>query len=142
MQELSTKQKGDISELRFSAKLTELGADVYEPIGEDTRSDLIVDINSRILKIQVKTARYVDDKRKIEFKCCSTRSNFTETEEVNYEGDIDAFGVFHPDTESFYYVPIEDAPKSSMYLRLKPPKNNQTKNVNMAEDYILSDMLV
>lgn len=139
MEELSTKQKGDISELEAMAKLTELGADVYSPYGEDTRSDLIADIGNSLLKIQVKTAHSEGDK--IEFKCCSTRSNFSETTEQNYKGDIDAFVVYYPNTDSLYYVPIEDAPKTSMYLRLEPTNNNQTKGVNMAEDYVLEDRL-
>jgi len=138
MRDLSPKQKGDISELRSFSKLTELGYNVYTPVGEDTRSDCIVESDDRLLRIQIKTARYVDES-KIRFNCSSTRSNFTEHSTESYTDDIDAFIVFNPDTENFYYIPIDDAPKTGMYLRIKPPKNQQCKNINMAEEYRLEE---
>lgn len=138
MKKLSTKQKGDISELRAMAELTELGLDVYTPYGEDCRSDLIVDTDDELLKLQVKTSRKIDES-KIEFNCHSTRSNYTETTGHDYRGDIDAFVVFYPKTESLYYVPVDVAPKTSMYLRMQEPKNGQTDRVNMANDYKLED---
>ena len=77
MEDLSPKQKGDISEFRVFARLTELGYDLYTPVGEDTRSDCIIETDEELKKIQIKTGRYVDDS-KIEFNCISTHSNFTE----------------------------------------------------------------
>jgi hypothetical protein len=140
MQELSTKQKGDISELHILAELTRLGFDVYTPFGEDSRSDLIADTGRELLKVQVKTARNIDDS-KIEFNCTSTRSNYTETTEHDYKDDIDGFAVYHPKTDNMYYVPIDDAPKTSMYLRLTETKNNQDGRANMAEEYTLSEKI-
>ena len=138
MRELSPKQKGDISELRSFAKLTELGYNIYTPVGEDTRSDCIVESENSLFRIQIKTARYVGES-KIRFSCSSSRSNFTETSKEPYGDDIDSFIVFHPDKENFYHVPAEDAPNTSMYLRVKPPKSAQRKNINMAEQYKLTE---
>jgi len=139
MQELSPKRKGDISELRAMAKLTELGADLYTPHGENTRSDIIADIDGVLLRLQVKTARNCGDTMK--FNCSSRKSNMSETTQHDYKGEIDGFLVFYPDgssKESFYFVPIEKATKTAMSIRLQKPKNNQSKNINMAENFKLT----
>lgn len=140
MEELSTKKKGEMGELKVLAKLAELGLDVYTPFGESTPSDIIVDSRDSLKRVQVKMAHSINSKDgAIKFNCKSTRSNFTETTEHSYKGLIDGFAVYYPKDESFYYVPIEDAAKTKMTLRLDPPANNQTTGVNMAEDYILED---
>jgi len=139
MENLSTKRKGDISEMRSMAKLTELGADLYTPYGENTRIDIIADIDGTLLRLQVKTARDCGDK--IKFNCSSRRSNLSETTSEHYKGEVDAFLVFHSEGDekgSFYFVPIEEATKTAMSLRLTGTKNNQTKNVNIAKNYKLT----
>lgn len=138
MEELSTKQKGEIAELKTLAKFVELGMDIYTPFGESTPADVIVDNGDSLERVQIKMAHLISGQEDaIKFNCKSTRSNFTETSEHSYEGLIDAFAVYYPVTESFYYIPVEDAPKTKMTLRLDKPDNNQTNGVNMAEDYAL-----
>jgi len=142
MQQLSPKQKGDVSELRVLAKLAEFGLDIYLPYGEDNRSDLIIDKGNSVERIQVKTARSKSERdTAIQFNCRSTRSNYTETEGEDYSGQIDAFIVYWPDDNEYYYIPIGDAPKTTMTLRREVAENNQTEGINFADDYTLSERL-
>ena len=49
--------------------------------------------------------------------------------------DVDYFGVYCPDTDAVYLVPITDVPDRGACLRVKPTKNNQAKGVRWAMDY-------
>jgi hypothetical protein len=135
MEQLSPKQKGELTELKVLAKLAEYGVDTYIPFGENSRADIVVD-NNGLKKIQIKTVRRRTN-TSVQFNCTSTRSNFSETTEEDYKGDVDAFIVWWPDDNSFYWIPIDDAPKSKMTLRTEPTKNGQTKGINFTVDYEL-----
>lgn len=137
MSSLDTKQKGDVSELSCMTELASLGYDVYTPFGENTPIDIICDIDSELNRIQVKTGWIVDGD-KVKFNCKSTRSNFTETSKEDYQGKIDAFMVYEPESENIYYIPIEEATKTRMSLRLEETKNGQSSGINMASDYLIS----
>lgn len=143
MEGLSTKQKGDISELRVMSKLTGLGIDVYLPYGEDSRADLIADTGDELLKIQVKTAhtKSVRDTA-IEFNCYSSKSNFTESEDTPYGDEIDGFAVFWPKQEELYYIPVADAPDTKMTIRRIVPDNNQTARINFGDDYEFTERFI
>ena len=56
-----------------------------------------------------------------------------------YRDDVDYFGVYCPDTDAVYLVPISDVPDRGACLRVKPTKNNQAKGVRWAKDYVLGD---
>ena len=60
MEQLSTQFKGDVTELLVSAYLLKLGYVVSKPLTQDSKYDLIVDINHKLIRIQVKTARSND----------------------------------------------------------------------------------
>lgn len=51
MNELATKQKGNLTELQCIAAFYELGYSVSIPYGENSRYDLIADINGRLIKV-------------------------------------------------------------------------------------------
>jgi hypothetical protein len=46
--------------------------------------------------------------------------------------------VLHcPDTDEIYAVPVTDAPKRSVTIRVDPTANSQAKGVRWASDYVL-----
>jgi hypothetical protein len=59
-----------------------------------------------------------------------------QTSRRNYEGEVDYFAVYCPETTGVYMVPIDDVPlKATAYLRVEPPRNNQSKRIRYAADY-------
>jgi hypothetical protein len=53
-----------------------------------------------------------------------------------YEGEIDEFGVFCPDTGAVYLIPIGDVPvKREATFRVSPARNGQRKGVRTAAAY-------
>lgn len=54
---MNTNIKGKITELEILTLVTKLGYSVSIPFGDKDKYDQIWDINGRLLKIQIKTAR-------------------------------------------------------------------------------------
>jgi hypothetical protein len=57
---------------------------------------------------------------------------------TSYLGEVDAFAVYCPETGDVYLVPIEDINTQQVCtLRLDPAKNNQTRRVRWAAQYLV-----
>ncbi len=57
---------------------------------------------------------------------------------VSYEGEIEFFGVYCPENDKVYLVPLSEVHSAWMgMLRVEPPKNNQRKRIQWADDYLL-----
>lgn len=52
---MNTKQVGDVTEVRILSRLITEGFSVSTPYGDNDPYDLLVDTESRILKVQCKT---------------------------------------------------------------------------------------
>jgi hypothetical protein len=79
----------------------------------------------------VKTARRVGEV--LVFRTCSNTSNTPR----DYRGEIDAFGVYSPDLDRAFLVPVIDVSIRSCSLRLVPARNRQLKGTRLAADYEL-----
>src|SRR5208283_5861543 len=53
---MTRKQRGEMAEAAFLARVAGLGFGVAKPWGESSRYDLIVDNGRRLLRVQVKSA--------------------------------------------------------------------------------------
>lgn len=136
-----TKQIGEASEAKILSELKSLGLTVLTPFGDNAKYDLVYEADG-FNRVQVKTGR-LQDNGTIIFKTQTAGHNNTEgTYHKGYTSDdIDRFAVYCPQNDSCYLVDIEDAPDTEMSLRLAPPGNGQTKGINMAEDYRLTERL-
>jgi len=67
----STDQKGAIAEAEIAAAAIRLGIDVYRPLQEGGRYDLIFDLGERLLRVQCKWATRVGDV--VVVRCYSSR---------------------------------------------------------------------
>ena len=120
-----------------------LGYQVSIPFGEDSRYDFVVDINDKLYKIQCKTCSEVIDNEEvaaIRFKTVrqsgSRATNWTRTK---YEAnEIDYLATSYQG--KCYLVPLNEC-SNEKTLRIKLPKNNQTKGISFLKDYELSEVL-
>lgn len=132
-----TKFKGDVSELRVAASLTEAGYAVSKPLGDSQRYDLIIDDGQRLARVQVKTGRIRGDV--VMFNCCSTHGHRrTSLTTRPYQGQIELLAVFCPDNGKVYLVPEADLTRSKIQLRLAAPRNNMAKTIRWASRYELA----
>ena len=134
---MDTKRKGDVAELNVLAKLTEMGVDISEPYGEDTRYDFIADINGALVKLQVKNGVYKNGK--ICASLQSTRYNSNGSSTVSYSKDnVDVFVIYSPYTDGVYWVPFDGAPKTGIELRVEEAEQKSSL-INWASDYRLNE---
>ena len=132
---MNTKQIGDISQIKVMTRLLELEYSVSVPFGDNQRYDLIFD-NGKLNRLQSKTGRIKDDA--ITFPTASTYAH-RGGKRKDYNDAVEFFGVYCPDNDTVYMIPIEAVKDcgASATLRLNPPKNNQTKGVRYAKDFVL-----
>ena len=132
---MTVKQKGNLTELQCITAFYNLGYSVSIPYGENSRYDFIADINGKLIKVQVKTSRLMDDGDTIQFSCRSVRQTLTGCRYKHYTSDdIDFFATYH--NGQCYLVPVGEC-GSEKRLRFGAPKNNQGLGINYATDYAL-----
>ena len=126
---------GQRTEAVVLAELVKRGHRVLIPFGVNHRYDLVLDLGERFVRVQCKTARIVDGC--VKFSCQSVRSNTKEALCRDYRGEADLFIAYCPANDRVYAVPVEEADRTQIMLRLNPPGNNQRMGVRWATDYEL-----
>lgn len=135
---LNTHFQGKITELQVANAFLELGFQVCQPLVSDSRYDFIVDINGRLLKIQVKTSHLAEDGSYFEFATSTSHTNTKGTVNHSYTSDeIDYFATIYKN--ECYIISITECGCRGQRLRLKPVKNGQTVGIKFAKDYLLKD---
>ena len=133
-----TMTLGRLTEAKSLAYLTSLGYIVSLPFGGQARYDLLVDVNGKIIKIQVKSSQY--ENGCIVFYTCN--SHYIQGHHVHTtytENDIDYFMTEY--NEQYYLVPVTECGKQKK-LRIEIPKSGaSTKNINWAKDYLAQEVL-
>ena len=131
----NTKRVGDISELRVMLALVNAGYRVAIPFGEDQRYDLIIEKDNVLSRVQVKTGRLRNGV--ILFNCFSSHAHRGGATVRMYTGEVEFFGVYCPDMDSTYLVPITQIDVQRGWLRVSPVKNGQIKGLRWADHYLL-----
>jgi hypothetical protein len=128
-------EKGNIAEAKLAAAAIELGIGVCLPIGDGCRYDLIFDLHPELVRVQAKWAPRKGDILVVGLRTnrCTPRGYVTS---VYDRSEVDAFGVYCPDLDRCYLLPIgEFEGQSYTHLRLARARNNQEQGVRMAADY-------
>ena len=132
---LPTDRKGAIAELAIARAAIELGIDVYRPVGEGTRFDLIFDFGDRLDRVQCKWAPLHGDVIVVRaYSCRRTAAGLRRREYA--PGEIDALAAYCPDIDQCFYLPVERlTARLQIHLRRAPSRNNQESGVNWAADF-------
>ena len=134
---MNSKDKGLIAETKIAARLLELGYTVLQPMGDNTRYDLVAEKGGEFSRIQCKWACM--RRGVLIFNTANTvsRARGREIRKQYTSDEIEFFGIYSPDTQECYLIPVENAPMGHGQLRIAPTKNNQEKNVVWAKNYAL-----
>lgn len=133
--EITTQQKGITTELYVASYLLSLGYNVSQPFSQDSRYDLIVDVNNKLLRLQVKTSRLISA-HSISFNCRSTTKNSKTNKSRSYgKSEIDYFATFW--NNRVYLVPVGEC-SSQKCLHLEPPTQSNWSYIN---DYEAEEVL-
>jgi hypothetical protein len=137
--DLTSKQKGNLTELQCLAAFCSAGCGVSIPYGDNSKYDFIADFDGILLKIQVKTSSEKTE-GVIGFSCRSTHVNCKGVINERYSAkDIDFFATIWQG--KCYLVPVSEC-STEKTLRFVPPKNGQTKGITFATDYELEKQLI
>jgi hypothetical protein len=128
------KRVGDLSVARILARLIGAGHTVCMPFGDNARYDLICDIDGRLLRVQCKTGRLATGA--IVFPVSSSATHRGRGRR-GYAGEVDAFGVYCPQTDQTLLVPACDLAscKREVRLRVAAARNGQACRIRPAAMY-------
>lgn len=136
MNNLTSKQKGILTELQCLSAFAEKGITISIPYGDGARYDFIADIGDCLYKIQCKSAS-LQNEGVYKIECRSGHSNCTGYVHRNYtENEIDFFCTII--NQKCYLIPVQET-STSKILRFVPPKNNN--KVTLAFEYELDKQL-
>lgn len=136
--ELTSKQKGNLTELQCLTAFISEGCGVSIPYGDNSKYDFIADVNGKLLKIQVKTSSLKNDGA-IKFSCRTTHVNCAGVKNERYSADeIDFFATYWDN--QCYLIPVAECSVEKT-LRFIPPKSGQLKGISFAKDYLLANQL-
>ena len=140
---LDTNTIGKLTELEVLHYIIKLGYSASLPFGEKDRYDQIWDINGKLIRIQVKTARINaheknPDNFSIIFNCRSSYTKRNKTMHHKYnKNEVDYFATMWEN--QLYLVPVEECSDRKI-LRFSTSQENQP-NISWAKDYEVEKVL-
>jgi hypothetical protein len=135
--ELSTNQKGAIAEAKITAEAIGLGIEVYRPVAEGGRCDLIFEVGAKLLRVQCKSAPLVGDVVIVRPRR-SRRTKQGLLSRPYTEDEIDLLAAYCPQLDACFALPVSlVANRRMVYLRLSATRNNQRQGINWADQHEL-----
>ena len=135
LSDMTTDQKGAIAEMAIALAATKLHIDVYRPVAEGGRCDMILGVGNDLLRVQCKWASLEKDVviiRTGTFR--RTRDGYRKT---TYSADeVDAVAAYCNELDRCFLIPIARVEgRPALALRIAPTRNNQRRRINWAEDF-------
>jgi hypothetical protein len=134
---LTSSRKGAIAEAVIAAEAMKMGLDVYRPVAEGGRYDLIIHAGNRLLRTQCKWAACRETVVVVRVRTCRltprgyVRSTYSSEE-------IDGVAAYCQELDECYWLPIEEFDgQGHVHLRLSPARNGQRAGLKWAADYPL-----
>jgi len=130
------KNIGERGERIAIGELAKYDIDVLLPMSDNLPFDFVAFSNGKFYKCQVKTTNSVTKNNSLLFNLKS--NNWNKKTEHKYTNDeVDVFILC--DFINVYLVKFEELNGKSVFLlRKEKTKNNQTKGINLAENYLIS----
>lgn len=124
---------GDIGVSAIIKKFLLHKINVLLPFDDNSSYDLVIYIDNKFYKIQVKTTEKVKYNELMEFSLCKT--NPYAKENVSYNSsEVDYFCLYCLENDWCGLMPFEPV-KKSITIRLTKAQNNQSSKIRYAEDY-------
>ena len=131
----TTDQKGAIAELAIAREALEWGLEVYRPMAEGGRYDLILGVGPRLLRVQCKYVRLCGDTVRV--RCYSSRRSRDGLRKRRYTAaEVDVIAAYCPELDRCFLLASEHFDNRTQFdLRVAASRNNQRQGVNWAADY-------
>ena len=132
-----TTFQGDVTETQVAAALVRRGMRILRPLSSAARYDLLIDDDDgHFTRIQCKTG--ILRHGCVVFRLYSVSGH--DTANRPYVGQADAFGVYCPQTNRSYLVPLAAISSCRFFasLRVEPARNGQRVRTRAAEEFAIS----
>src|SRR5207244_2576865 len=133
----NTTALGDLTELEVATALARVGKRLLKPLSASTRYDLLVDNeDGTFTRVQCKTG--ILREGRVTFRLYSISGH--NTEPVHYRGQVEAFGVFCPQTGNSYLVPVAaiESCGTIAALRVEAARNGQQRGIRSADEFVIA----
>ena len=135
---------GEIGELRTAEEFGKRGFHVYMPVFHDSPIDMIVNIDGKLKRIQVKSTT-ISDGNVSTFQLESTNAKHSKGVDKYYRkkysaDEIDYFALYDYNDDEVYLLK-NDSEKGTINLRKSKPKNNNSSTINYKSDHSFDRML-
>jgi hypothetical protein len=132
---MTTDQKGAIAEAAIALAATKLHIDVYRPVAEGGRCDMILGVGNDLLRVQCKWASLANDV--VIIRSCTFRRTRNGYRKTTYSADeVDALAAYCNELDRCFLIPIERVEgRPALALRIAPTRNNQRRRINWADDF-------
>lgn len=135
--ELTPKDIGNITELEVISKLLLYG-DVSIPYGNNSRYDCVLDYKGEFIKIQIKTAKEIGPfKFRVSFGNKTTKKGKS-IRNTYSSNDVDYIATMF---KGELYLLKTGNHINEMTISLKYPKNGIKSTVNLAENFLIDEVL-
>lgn len=125
---MRTTIKGKIAEYRVIPEFMKQGYQVFQPVDEWGKIDLVVLKDGIFQRIQVKSIKPRNGTLELRNRSWTTKYMTT------YDGYIDLFVLYDAENDKGYLIPKDDF-KMSISLRITPSKKKQVKGIIFAKTY-------
>lgn len=133
---MNSKDIGNLGEHMAIVELLKNNVSVSRPLGDNSRYDLILDINSELYTCQVKSTN--SSTAKVAEFCLSSSQAHRGGGRQLY--DVDLFCCVDISNNKVFLVPNLE-PKYTIKIRYEPAENGQTKGINMWYEYTIEKFL-
>lgn len=141
---MDTKLKADIAESAVILKLLQKGFNVLKPLGDRLAYDLAVDLDGRLIRIQVKSAWHSKPKKMHLVDARRTKTNRRSMLRKKYSNhEFDFAIIYLSDKQVFYVMPVQvfNAYASSVGFIEEDKRQRPPKSAEFRERWdLLSDM--
>jgi hypothetical protein len=138
---MTTDQKGATAEAAIALAAIRLNVQVYRPMAEGGRCDLVLGVGNELLRVQCKWSSLVNDV--VVVRCSTFRRTREGYKVTTYSPvDVDAIAAYCDALNRCFLIPIERvAGHRTLALRVSPTQNNQAEGINWADDFDLAATL-
>ncbi len=131
---MNTNQIGNLGQLKVAEACLKNNISVFLPFGDGNVVDMILVVNGKCLKAQVKSTESGENGVLI-FNTASSHSTRTGNNRHSYtEDEIDIFLFYSYVYDEIYVMSVKEAPKSSVILRHEKPDRVYT-TMHFTKDY-------
>ena len=132
---MEKKNQGIVGQLRVAHQYQLNGYNILFPFGDSQKYDLVIEKDGQFSKVQVKTTVESDGYVYADARVIGHNRSRVNIYKPTKE-DFDILAIVEMKTQNVYAIQF-DGKQRQFHLRTKRTKNNQTKGVRLAEEYLL-----